>query len=527
MSLPKLRWKPLFLLVALFFLAAAPAHGAEKRARWERIDVTITVHEDGTFTVEEVMQVRFQGGSFSFGYRDIDKNRLEAIDDIRVWDEEGEYVQDESFADRTFHVNETAHVVSITWYFPPVEDATRTFHLRYRVHGGLRAYPGGDQLWWKAVFPERESSVAQSTVTVIAPAAVTVYDSYFVPAEARLLDERTVQFRTLKPVPPQTSFEVRVQWPHGVIPATPAPWQAQADAEAERIIQRERRRPILTLAFIFGSIGLALIGLLTLFLLWYFRGRNRDGTYIDYLPEPPSDLPPALAGQLLDTFIRPRHILATILDLANRGVLTIEELPRRRGEPLNFRFRLVAGFPADLTTFERRTLRAVMGRSQTKTLKDVRKRFSKHVKKITEAQEDALVERGLFPEPPTQSARPYGWVSNAFAIAVAMMFLFMLFDGPKWLGVAQELGLWPLGSFLLLSIAFHVGKYVLIPRTPQGYQEAARWQAFRRYLAELKAMPETPPAQAILARYLPYAVAFGVEKAFLAVWEDQEGGGFG
>jgi hypothetical protein len=168
-------WRPFLLLIFVLLAAPTPARGEEKRVTWERIDVSITVHDDGSFTVEELLQVRFEGDAFTYGFRDIPNDRLERIDDIRVWDDEGEYNPIEAGGERTFSVDETEYVTTITWYFPPVQDEVRTFHLSYRVHGGLRAYPDGDQLWWRAVFPDRQEPVAESTVIVKAPAPITLY----------------------------------------------------------------------------------------------------------------------------------------------------------------------------------------------------------------------------------------------------------------------------------------------------------------------------------------------------------------
>jgi len=511
----------LFALMLLLGLNNA-ARAQEKRVDWNRVDVAIQVHDDGTFTVEETIQVTFTGDDFTYGYRNIPADYVDAIDEFQVWDEMGSYGEKAKGEARWFDVDKWAGQYTVTWHFPPISNITRTFHLRYRVHGGLRAYAGGDQLWWKAVFPDRKGPVASSTVTVTAPAAIDVYDAYFVPAEMILLDERTVQFRATKPVPAGASFEVRVQWPHGVIPVTPAPWQAAADAAAAEAEHRARWNSIIALGLIFGSIGFFLLSMLGLFLLWYVRGRDAGVEPIAYLTKPPSGLPPALAGQLLDGVAKPRHALATILDLAGRGMLEIEEMPKRRGVPPNYRFHLLIPFPAWLPRFEHLALRTFMGRSQTRTLGDVQKSFPKHWKRMMEAQEEALVERGLFPHPPSQTIRRYNTIGNLLTILAVIFFCASFFDVLPRRGLNQSLGLWPIGSLMLTGFIVYATARFMIPRTPKGREEAARWRAFRRYLAELKLLEEAPPAAKHMNRYLPYAVAFGVEKSFLEAMEKTE-----
>ncbi len=509
------------LLVVGLWLLFLPgiAQSAEKRVAWDRMDVTIQVHEDGSFTVEEVMQVRFEGGPFTYGYRKIPADRLESVDGIQVWDEDGPYQQSDEAAGRHFVVDEGPGAVGITWFFPEVQDTTRTFRLRYRVHGGLRIYEGGDQLWWKAIFPDRDSAIAEATVTVIAPAKITLSRAYYVQAEMEQVDDRTVRFHVLEPVPPQVPFEVRVQWPHGAVTATPPDWQLAEDALLLRKQQQAQQEAIARLVIMLGSIVFVLVGFLVLLLIWYFFGRDKGGMSVTYLAEPPSDLPPALAGQLLDVFIKPRHTLATILDLANRGVLTIEELPKRKHQSGDVRYRLVAGFPKRLAKFERLTLRGFMGRSQEKTLSDVKKRFYKHIGKIGDAQEEALMKMGFFPKPPSQIIPYFTWVGNTLWVAGALVIVLTLADVFRRWGVrSQSIMLWPTFSLFLVGLGIHASKRYVVPRTASGRAEAARWRAFRRYLLELKKMKNVPPAQEILAKYLPYAVAFGVEKAFLSAW---------
>ncbi len=508
------------ILIALALLLGLnnAAQAQKKHVDWDRIDVAIQVHDDGTFTVEETIQVTFSGEDFTYGYRDIPTDYVESIDEFQVWDEEGAYTEGMDTGERWFEVEESKGAYpkySVTWHFPPISNVTCTFHLRYRVHGGLRAYPGGDQLWWKAVFPDRDGPVASSTVTVTAPAAIEVYDAYFVSAEMTLLDERTVQFRATEPVPARTSFEVRVQWPHGIIPATPAIWQVTADAVAAETERRARWNPIITMGLIFGSIGFFLLSMLGLFLIWYVRGRGVGVAPIAYLPEPPSDLPPALAGQLLDGIGRPRHVLATILDLASRGVLEIEEMPKRKDAPQNYHYHLSGDFPKQLPRFERLALRTFMGRSQTRTLGDVEKSFPKHWKRMMEAQEEELVERGLFPHPPSQTIRRYNTIGSLLTILAVIFFCSLFFDVLSLRGLNQSLGLWPIASLMLTGFIIPATVRFMIPRTPKGREEAARWRAFRRYLTELKALGETPPAAERMDRFLAYAVAFGVEKPFL------------
>ncbi len=67
-------------------------------------------------------------------------------------------------------------------------------------------------------------------------------------------------------------------------------------------------------------------GPLAVYLLWYTRGRDRPvGIVAEYITEPPSDLPAGVVGTLVDEKADVKDIIASIVDLARRGALRMEE----------------------------------------------------------------------------------------------------------------------------------------------------------------------------------------------------------
>ena len=71
---------------------------------------------------------------------------------------------------------------------------------------------------------------------------------------------------------------------------------------------------------------LPLVTLAVMFLLWWYKGRDPDpGMSVAPMYEPPEGISPAEAGTLLEDSIQPRDITSTIVDLAVRGYIKIEE----------------------------------------------------------------------------------------------------------------------------------------------------------------------------------------------------------
>jgi hypothetical protein len=52
-------------------------------------------------------------------------------------------------------------------------------------------------------------------------------------------------------------------------------------------------------------------------------------------------------------------------------------------------------------------------------------------------------------------------------------------------------------------------------KTQAGAEAAAKWLAFRRYLAEIERYDNVESAKSIFNSYLPYAVAFGLERSWV------------
>ncbi|NIV29864.1 MAG: DUF2207 domain-containing protein, partial [Anaerolineae bacterium] len=352
----------LALLVALAITGVAYAQS--KSLYWERFDVNITVLPNGDFVVEEVQEITFTSGEFHFGYRNIPMGRLGDITDVQVWEGSRQYEPGDG-GDYTFSTSVEGGDLVINWYFPYTSNSSHTYTLRYTVQGGLRYYEGGDQLYWVAVYPDRSFPVDESTVTVELPEGATAdpVAAYGVDAEIAGQGSRTVVFTAQEPLDPGQELEVRVQFPSGIVGGTKADWQATYDRKAE---WEESYQPLVDLGL--GLLGALLLigGPLLVLLVWYLRGRDpKVALPASYLTEPPSDDPPGVAGTLVDEKADMQDVIATLVDLARRGYLTIEE-ERKSGwfgmSDFDFIFRRTEK-PADvLLPYERTLLSSVFGR---------------------------------------------------------------------------------------------------------------------------------------------------------------------
>ncbi len=483
------------LLAALLIPVAAQAQ--TKTLYWERLDVNLTVLDSGDLLVEETQVIVFTSGTFREGYRSIPDNRLGSISAVSVW-EDGQSCR--------VSVDHSDGQYEIVWdLLQPRSNSRHTYVLQYTVHGALRYYDDGDQLWWKAIFSDRSFPVYASTVTVNLPAgaAAEQAEAYGTDADYAGVGGTRVVFTALEQIDPGQELEVRIQFPHGVVSGSAAAWQVLEDS-----------RPILNL--ILGVVGALIMmgGPLLLLLLWYLRGRDPQVAIpIDYLTEPPSDAPPGVAGTLLDETADMQDILATLIDLARRGYLEIEEQTGRGllVSSTDFAFRRTGKPADDLLPYESILLSKVAGRLGTQQLSALRNKFYTAIPKMQGGLYEEIVRRGYFRSNPETTRKMY----SGTGITLLFLLGFGAFFTLSTLIEFTEAALCPVMGIGVFCVALIiVGRY-MPAKTRKGAEEAARWAAFKRYLAEIERYTDLREATDQFERYLPYAIAFGIDRSWM------------
>lgn len=532
------RWSALFLATMLVLLGSLldtqTLLAQDKSLVWERFDVNLVLNPDGTVAVEEQQTIRFTSGTFRFGYRDLPINNLGYIGNWAVTDGSGNryqlaYGSEEPY---TFTVEENGSHYVIRWYFPPVANATETYNLSYTVHDALRFYAGGDQLWWKAIYGDRGFPVLAGQVQVTTPPGATMVEwaAYVNEYDARegnyataTLSEnkRQILFALQRRLSADEELEVRVQFPHGVIAGTAPTWQQRADEiQAQReaeLAYRAQWGPWATLGF--GALGVLLMlgGPAGLYLLWYKFGRDKPVEMVaDYLPEPPDTLTPGMAGTLLDEAVDMEDIIATLVDLARRQAISITEV-REDGlfrKSMDFVYRRERD-DVNLLPYERDLLSAVFGRQDEIKLSDLKNKFYSKLPGIKRNLYDAVTEANLFSRNP-ESVRQFYAVLGVVALIGAFVvggFLATVFGDLTGAAVLPGVGLGVTA----------IGLLILSQRMPRksdhGAEVAARWRAFKRYLQNIDKYSNLEAQKAIWDRWLPYAIAFGIDRDYIRKFE--------
>jgi uncharacterized membrane protein YgcG len=386
------------------------------------------------------------------------------------------------------------------------------YAITYRVEGALNGFADNDELYWNAVGTQWEVPIGHALVKVSAPAAVGRVACYAGPAGSTTLcassrmDGRTAFFAATK-LSRHEGVTVVVGFPTGVVPAP-------------RPILDERWSLARAFAATPGTLGAAggvlLAVLLVLGWLLGVTGRDRRpggapapvaGAVVESAP--PEGIRPAQAGLLVDEVVKPVALTATLVDLAVRGYLRIEELPDR-AEPLEPDWRLVKlkAPDEDLLGYERVLLDGLFASHrrvedlEVVRLCDLEEHFYDRFERVrTWLYRDAMQRRWFSERPDKVRGR---WVVRGLAVTVLGAALTALLVWRTHLGLAAI-------PILLAGPVLLVGARRMPSRTPVGAGLLRRVSGFRAYL-ETAGADRAGPAQAAdqFSPYLPYAIVFGL-----------------
>ncbi|QXJ24004.1 DUF2207 domain-containing protein [Actinomadura graeca] len=292
----------------------------------------------------------------------------------------------------------------------------------------------------------------------------------------------------------------------------------------------ERRRNVATAFSVNAVTGTALLGLLVLLggglaALYLLRGRDarvvgKKAAEGDHAPvsgsefEPPDGVRPGQIGTLIDEQADVIDVTATIVDLAVRGYLLIEEEDRAVTGRLDWTLRRLDRPQVDLLPYERILLDALLSNPDGSARDAVKLSalggtFATRLAQVRSAMYDDVVKQGWF-------ARRPDTVRSRWTIAGIALTLLGI-AGTVALALTTEWALAGLAVIIAGAALAYGGQY-MPAKTARGATVLAHTIGFRAFL-ERGVLPEGDASRqriALYSRFLPYAVVFDV----VAKWSE-------
>ncbi|MFN8373530.1 MAG: DUF2207 domain-containing protein [Anaerolineae bacterium] len=509
------------VVVLLLLLNVSAVAAQDRTVVWERWDTHIDKIDttNNQFNVTETFELTFTG-QFQVGIRDIPIQYVEDIRNVQVY-EDGELL-DRGCSERagTYCVTTSNDYVSVEYYFTrPISNRTETFSIEYTVIGAMRIYDTGDLLGWNVVPADHFGfEVRSSTITVDMPDGYTPregtdpIETYGTPAEISVLGS-TITASTTQSLGTSGEFQIGIQYPHDPNARVPG-WQAAYDQQQA---YDEGVKPFVDLGLLGLSLLIALGGPLLIYLQWYSRGRDpKIGIVPEYLSEPPSTIRPAVVGTLVDERADLRDVLSTIIDLAHRGYLVMEESHQEGflgiGSSSKFTFKRSDKSTSDLLPFEANLMsRLFPGGAMERTLDSLQNTFYQYIPMLQNDLYSQLVTEGFFTISPNVTRNTWMGVGGLI-LAIPIVITFLLLYSETAVPAAAVLALIALGFTGIVALAV---ANVMPAKTRKGAEEAAKWKAFYRYMDNLEKYTSVEEAAARFEEYLPYAVAFGLNNEWM------------
>ncbi|NIO28032.1 MAG: DUF2207 domain-containing protein [Candidatus Latescibacteria bacterium] len=534
--------KLIFTLLPLVWVICL-SHAVAKSYSVPDIRVKAEARPDGEMLVEEQITYHFSG-SFSFAYRDIPLKRGESVSDVVISEAGRPFIDTTGKQPGTFSVTKSGNNVRVTWYFGAKNEA-RTFKLEYKISGVIQRYSDVAVLYYKFIGDDWDRPIGNVAVRVYAPQGASISN---VRAWAHGPLHGTVDIQAdgvvhfgVQPLPARTFWEGRIVYPSAIFREMPeqdlamrarifeeeSRWAEEANRRREahqryleeQAVRRERQR---ALAGRLSPVGwiLGLAGLAMWFVLFRRHGKPHDVKSRAVPGEIPSDHPPAIVSCLMfNRNVGASAIVATLLDLANRGYVEIEETTHEKkswfgGLRKETDYRFVTGQKpiSELEAYEKDLLDFLLNQAGTSsefTLSGVKRTASKNRSKFRKWFMEwikQVKEHGKafgFYEPIAVGSVVLNMLVG-IAILVGGIVLSVVTDTAA--GVpAMVMG----GIQAVLSVA-------LQRHTPEGRRLVIAWRAFRSHLKNTsKALGPVSLSSGNWGRYLAAAILFGMHNKLL------------
>src|SRR6266568_2145268 len=419
-SIARIGIRILFVPVFLLLLSALHAHARS----WNISDYSssILIEESGTSLVTERITCVFVGEYHGI-YRKIPieypgpngTNYTLFLDVLKVEDENGNKLETKT--------SNKGEYRQLQVFIPNAVDTKKQVVITYRVLNAVRYFDDHDEFYWNVTGNDWPVPIDHAAATVRFPmfaagslsaqAFTGVYGSVQRDATSKV-NGAEAQFETTNPLPMRGGLTIDIYLPKDIL---------KEPSALTKFFWFVGGNPI---------VFLPLVTFVGMFALSWYEGRAPDpGVSVAPMYEPPSGISPAEAGTLLDDTIHPRDITSTIVDLAVRGYIKIEE-KMDKGLVFNQKDYVLHLLQKrqdwrDLAPHERVMLENIfVGDATEVRLSNLKNRFYTAVPVIREDIMSALKSKGIYMLDP-ESANGY-----SIAAGIAILIPFAIFQYMGW-----------------------------------------------------------------------------------------------
>ena len=496
------------ILIVLSLAVALPAYSRDWRIT--HFDSNLVVAQDGTMVVREHIVVAFEG-AFHGIYRDIPiqypgphgSNYTLFLNVTGVTDGQGNKLKYESSVNGDYR--------HLKIYIPDAVNTTKVVEITYAVKNGVRWFDDHDELYWNVTGNDWPVPIDNAMAIILFPpdAGGNLRAQAFTGLYGSDQQDATVTVNS-NVVKAQTKDQLSMR--EGLT----------ADVYITKGVLTEPSKLTFAVWFLRSNtvVLLPLWALVVMFFFWWTKGRDpKADTSVAPMYEPPKGMTPAEVGTLLDDTVHPRDITSTLVDLAVKGYLKIEETESKQllFSHRDYIFHSLkepgSWGSGELEAHERVMLNHLFAGGATQIrLSDLRNQFYVAIPTI---KEDILAElrgKGMYTVDP-DSAHAYvlaGVFFTAIPFVLAQIF--------GWANVLDSPPLLIAAGLVALIIVFLFAR-IMTAKSLKGVRTKIEILGLHEFINRVDAdrLKRMPPDT--FEKILPYAMALGIENRWAKAFQ--------
>jgi uncharacterized membrane protein YgcG len=495
----------LFRSCILVFLALAAPTSAKER-HLKKFFSEIVVLPAGSVDVTENITFQFVGGPWHGinRYIPVEYSGPRGLNYTLFLDVKG--VTDEAGAKLRYETSRERHYLNLKIYIPNADNSTRTISIHYTVSDALKFFDDHDEFYWNVTGDEWSIPIESAGTHIVFPdgtsnlRAKAFTGAYRSTGHDAIIEisGTGVDVQTSDPLPLHEGLTVAVAFDKGAV----------REPSALDLLFRYLRSN--------WPLFIPIAAFFAMFWWWWTHGRDPRLRPIAAQYQPPDNLSPGEVGTLIDNSVDMRDITASIVDLAVRGYLVIEEKQQDHLLGLthskNYVFHLKKSRAEwnSLKPHEQELLDGIFSggnAGDAVPLDALHNTFYANIPGIRNQIFGSLVGDGYYAQRPDSVRSTY--------ILIGIVTGVILITGGIWISNHSGMQSLPFIVAGLLTGAIVCGFGWFMPaRTQAGARALEGVLGFEDFLAHVESdrfnrMIKTPE---MFEKFLPFAMALGVEK---------------
>src|SRR4030067_1223051 len=405
----------------------------------------------------------------------------------------------------------------------------QSYRIQYTVAGVLNSFEDHDELYWNVTGNGWPGPIQKASATVVltddAIVQITCFAEVFRSKENCSSDQPSKQEASFNSVGLGIGegLTIVVGYEKGLVPIITVP--------APKSIFDSLFTPVNFAVFALGTS--LCVG--SVFWLWLSRGRDywlrkrfiddpsakhevrpvgaHETIVVEYTP--PEGLRPAQIGTLMDERADTLDVTATIVDLAQRGLLKIAEEPKKWiFGSTDYILTKQNNGESELLPYEKELLDRLFDEGEIVTISSLKTKFYEDLKVVKDKLYDQMITDRYFSENPEKTRKKYLF----FGVGIAVVG-----SGLIWIGFTFTVAVVvAIGAAIIISgAALIIFSQVMPRKTANGREMYRRARGLELFISTAeKYRQRFFERKNLFNEVLPYAIVFGLTEKFAKAFKD-------